>query len=197
MFAKVLVAPLDSLEADCAAVALDAAGLGITAVPEPDVDAVLLFATPGGVPGTVGEIFGDDRVRPLLLVAAGDDASVADLARRLGAAGVVDWTAPTSVLVESLRRMARGETWGCEPAAEGAADPLRRLTGRELDVVRLLGEGATNESISQALGISYHTVRTHVAHVLAKLGVSHRYAVVGLLRGSDRATPVPSGGGGP
>lgn len=195
MFAKVLVAPVDSLEADCAAVSLDAAGLRITSVPEPDVDAVVLFATAGRLTGTVGEMFGDDLERPLLLV-AGADAAASGLARRLGAAGVVDWSAPTRVLVDSLARLARGESWVPDPG-EAVTDPLGGLTGRELDVVRLLGEGATNESISRTLGISYHTVRTHVAHVLAKLGVSHRYAVVAMVRGSERATPVPAGGGSP
>jgi DNA-binding CsgD family transcriptional regulator len=57
--------------------------------------------------------------------------------------------------------------------------------------VVLLREGASNEDIAGTLGISYHTVRTHVANVLAKLGVSHRYAVATLARGSERLPTRP------
>lgn len=196
MFAKVLVAPVDSVEAHCAAVSLDAAGVPVTAVPEQGVDAVVLFVSPGRPPVPVTEMFGEDEPRALLLVATSADTSVARLAEDLGASGVVDWSASTDALVEALERVERGESWGFTSVAK-ARDPLGRLTGRELEVVRLLGEGATNEAISRALGISYHTVRTHVAHVLTKLGVSHRYAVVALARGSERLQPVSAGGAGP
>lgn len=172
MFRKVLVAPVDSLEAHCAAVSLDDAGLTVTAVPEPGVDVVVLFATPGRPPARVEEIFGDDHERALLLVVSRRDPAGGEMAEALGAAGVVDWSATTEDLVDALERMAVGESWGCAPADAG--DPLVQLTGRELDVVRLLGEGASNEAISRSLGISYHTVRTHVGHVLAKLGVPDR-----------------------
>lgn len=48
------------------------------------------------------------------------------------------------------------------------------LTTRELDVLRLIGEGRTNKEIAQALFISTHTVAVHVAHVLRKTGTSNR-----------------------
>ena len=193
MFAKILLAPVDSLEAHCAAVALDDAGLPVTAVPEPDVDAVVLFAFPGAPLARTGEMLGDGRDRPLLLVASRKDPAAPQLADRLGAAGVVDWSAPTPVLVDAVHRLSDGQRWRAAPG-HCETDPLRDLTERELEIVRLLGEGATNEAISRALGISYHTVRTHVAHVLAKLGVSHRYAVVALARRHERSLTSSLGG---
>ncbi len=48
------------------------------------------------------------------------------------------------------------------------------LTERELDVLRLVAEGATNASIGQALFISPKTVSVHVSHILDKLGVASR-----------------------
>ena len=48
------------------------------------------------------------------------------------------------------------------------------LTGRELAVLRLMAEGATNMEISKVLRISPHTVKSHVIHIFNKLGVDDR-----------------------
>jgi DNA-binding NarL/FixJ family response regulator len=48
------------------------------------------------------------------------------------------------------------------------------LTRRELSVLRLMAEGATNIEISEALHISPHTVKSHVIHIFNKLGVYDR-----------------------
>lgn len=52
------------------------------------------------------------------------------------------------------------------------------LTARELDVLRLLADGATNRRIAGVLGIALSTVGSHVEHIYAKLGVSSRAAAV-------------------
>jgi NarL family two-component system response regulator LiaR len=71
------------------------------------------------------------------------------------------------------------------PPAAGAAD---QLTPREREVLELIGEGRSNKAIALALGVSEKTVKTHVGHLLAKLGVNDRtqaavYAArAGLLR---------------
>ncbi|MDR3569879.1 MAG: LuxR C-terminal-related transcriptional regulator [Syntrophobacteraceae bacterium] len=48
------------------------------------------------------------------------------------------------------------------------------LTGRELGVLRLMAEGATNREISTSLHISPHTVKSHITHIFNKLGVYDR-----------------------
>ncbi len=48
------------------------------------------------------------------------------------------------------------------------------LTTRELEVLRLVAQGATNVEISQILYISPHTVKSHVIHIFNKLGVNDR-----------------------
>jgi DNA-binding NarL/FixJ family response regulator len=57
----------------------------------------------------------------------------------------------------------------------GASDaPSERLTPREHEVLELIGRGLSNKRIALELGVSEKTVKTHVGHVLAKLGVSDR-----------------------
>ncbi len=53
-----------------------------------------------------------------------------------------------------------------------------RLTGRELEVLRLVADGLSNATVAERLVISEHTVHRHVANILAKLGVSTRAAAV-------------------
>src|SRR5215469_7138208 len=52
--------------------------------------------------------------------------------------------------------------------------PLERLSPRELEVLQLLAQGQTNREIAQHLTVSVSTVKIHVEHILAKLGVSDR-----------------------
>jgi DNA-binding NarL/FixJ family response regulator len=48
------------------------------------------------------------------------------------------------------------------------------LTPREIEILQLIASGADNPTIAARLVISLHTVKTHVAHILAKLGVASR-----------------------
>jgi two-component system, NarL family, response regulator LiaR len=58
-----------------------------------------------------------------------------------------------------------------QPAGEA---PAEHLTAREHEVLELIGRGFSNKRIGRELGIAEKTVKTHVGHVLAKLGVSDR-----------------------
>jgi len=60
---------------------------------------------------------------------------------------------------------------------EANASLPRRLTQRELEVLRLVSEGANNVEISRLLDISPHTVKSHVIHLFNKLGVNNRIQV--------------------
>ena len=69
-----------------------------------------------------------------------------------------------------------------EPAAANAGktsrDDTSGLTARELEVLRLISSGLSNQAIAERLCISEHTVHRHVANTLSKLDVPSRSAAV-------------------
>ena len=65
-------------------------------------------------------------------------------------------------------------------AAPGAVAQGGALTARELEVLRLVARGLSNKEIAADLGITTHTVKYHLAAVLAKLGVRSRTEAVSL-----------------
>jgi NarL family two-component system response regulator LiaR len=104
-------------------------------------------------------------------------------ALRAGAAGYLLKNAPPQEVARAVRVADAGEAL-LDPsvaarlvealAAGGGDDPLDRLTPRERDVLGLMGQGLSNKRIARALGVSEKTVKSHVGHVLAKLGVADR-----------------------
>jgi DNA-binding CsgD family transcriptional regulator len=76
-----------------------------------------------------------------------------------------------------LRRLGRRVTRRGRSAAPGDSG----LTDRELEVARLVTAGKTNREIAAELFLSEKTVETHLSHAFAKLGVSSRAALAGVL----------------
>jgi DNA-binding CsgD family transcriptional regulator len=77
---------------------------------------------------------------------------------------------------------------GAEIAGEltGAPGRLATLTARELEVLHLMSEGASNAAIGAALVISQGTVKSHVRHILRKLGAANRTEAVSLFLATGR-----------
>jgi len=122
------------------------------------------------------------RARVIVLTSFLDDEKLLP-ALRAGAAGYLLKNAQPEELVRAVRAAHAGEVL-LDPvvaarlvetlALERPARPLDRLTPRELDVLRLIGRGLANKRIAGELGVSEKTVKTHVGHLLAKLGVTDR-----------------------
>lgn len=112
-----------------------------------------------------------------------DDESVFD-ALRAGAVGYLLKDAPVERLREAIVAASRGEAFLQPKVAAKVVAELSRLaprqastaglSGRELEVTRLLARGASNKQIAVALDLSEGTVKNHVTQVLAKLGVQDR-----------------------
>ena len=89
-------------------------------------------------------------------------------------------------LVQAIRAVVGGGQWLSprlmplltDPAGSTPAEPLAQLTGREMDILRLLVEGSSNEQIAQALMLAPQTVRNHARNLYGKLGVSSRLEAV-------------------
>jgi len=112
--------------------------------------------------------FGDAAV---VVVTSYDYPQYADAALRLGAAGLVLKTAPVSELVEAIRRAAAGGlAFATRPRPGGPG----RLSARELDVVRQVVEGRSNDEIGVALGIGAKTVETHMRRLFDRFGIGSR-----------------------
>lgn len=94
-----------------------------------------------------------------------------------GACGYVSKGAGAAELVTAIQKVAAGGRYvEREIAAQlvvnlyGSADPLQRLTAREADIMRQLGEGKTLVTIAAALGVTYKTVANSCSVIKAKLG---------------------------
>jgi DNA-binding NarL/FixJ family response regulator len=108
-----------------------------------------------------------------------------------GASGFLLKSSPPERLITAIRTVAAGDAL-LDPAVtrrviEGFTRPspvpdtgpeLRRLTERELDVLRQVARGLSNVEIARELFITEATVKTHVARLLAKLGLRDRVQAV-------------------
>ena len=114
-----------------------------------------------------------------------EDPAFAREALQAGARGYVLKQAAGTELVQAIRAAASGGTWlnpelGARMAAapDRPAGPPGDLTERELDVLRLIALGHTNNEIAEQLFLSVRTVETHRAHIQQKLGLSTRAELV-------------------
>ncbi len=113
-----------------------------------------------------------------------EDPAFAREALQAGARGYVLKQSAGTELVQAIRAAATGGTWlNPELGARMAATPTPSgppgdLTERELDVLRLIALGHTNNEIAEQLYLSVRTVETHRAHIQQKLGLSTRAELV-------------------
>lgn len=128
---------------------------------------------------------------PVLVLTTYDDEDTVHEAVAAGAAGFALKDSSAEDLHRAVRELASGNGWIDVTVARAllgalghvVPSPQRRarlavLTPRELDVLQLLGRGATNAEIAQELYVSTGTVKTHVGSILSKLHLRDRVAAV-------------------
>jgi DNA-binding NarL/FixJ family response regulator len=99
------------------------------------------------------------------------DAGPALLAEAVRAANVGDALVSPSVTLRLLRQLTEAQQ------APTVGTPTRPLSERELEVVRTIARGLTNQEIAAELFISLSTVKSHVSGIQTKLGVRNRVAI--------------------
>jgi DNA-binding NarL/FixJ family response regulator len=156
-----------------------------------------------GLEATRRILAADEAARVLILTTFDLDEYVYE-ALRAGASGFVLKDDPPEQLLGAIRTVAGGDAL-LSPAITRRVikqftripDPappkeLEELTDRELDVFRLIARGLSNAEIGQELYISETTVKTHITHVLQKLGLRDRVQAVVLAYQSGIADAEPA-----
>ena len=184
---------------------LAAAAQGATVRPElvvvahdpPWIDGVEVARTVG----RIVDLRDADAAERQVVVIDAEDAAVAIDAVRAGVAGVVLSPTGSTELVATVTSVVTGSCVVPRTAAgrlvtTAPRPPREQLSVREIEVLEALSRGLTNGEIATALYVSRETVKTHVAHVLRKLGVGDRHAAaqraiaLGLLGPAGPAGPA-------
>ncbi|MEV1247435.1 response regulator [Nonomuraea sp. NPDC050022] len=139
----------------------------------------------------IAQTRGLEQVRVLILTTYDTDEYVFD-ALQAGASGFLLKDAGPAELLHAIRVVAAGDALlapritrrligqftARRTAAQAAEDRLAVLTGREREVLALVGQGLSNSEIGTELFLSPATARTHVSHAMAKLGARDRAQLV-------------------
>jgi two-component system, NarL family, response regulator LiaR len=120
----------------------------------------------------------DGRLMPALQAGAAGyllkDVEPSELARAVRSACAGEALIDPTVAARLLRQLSGNGPGGPGDAGSGLAGGVEQLTRRERQVLELIAHGRSNKRIAVELDIAEKTVKTHVGHVLAKLGVSDR-----------------------
>ena len=147
-------------------------------------------------------ITSEQPARVLVLTTYDLDEYVYD-ALQAGASGFLLKDTPPSQLADGIRAVAAGEALLAPTITRRLIEEFTRLgatrrarpaeldelTPRELEVLRLLARGLSNAEIAEKLVLGDTTIKTHVTHVLSKLGVRDRVQAVVLAYESGLVTP--------
>ena len=179
----------------------------IRAVAELRPDVVLMDVRMPGTDGLTAArriLSGDSAARPrILMLTTFDLDDYVYEALRGGCSGFLLKDAPAAELVRAIRVVAEGEALlapsvtrrlvtevlARRPAPRAETEALRALTTREREVLEQVATGRSNAEIAEELVVSEETVRTHVARMLAKLGLRDRVQAVVFAFESGVAVP--------
>lgn len=149
---------------------------------KPDVVLMdLLMENGNGIIATKEILSFEPNCKVIIITSYYDDQQVFP-ALEAGAFSYLLKTASADEIVQAIYKAIKGETIIEPKVANKLLNRFRPnerklhddLTERELDVLKCLGEGMTNQEISEELFIGIKTVKTHVSNILSKLAVSDR-----------------------
>jgi len=138
-----------------------------------------------GVPATRSILQLAHAPRVLILTNYDTDADILS-AIEAGASGYLLKDAPPAELLTAVRGASAGQSAFAPVVAERLDPRTRRMEAalslREIEVLRLVAEGRSNRDIGRTLFLSEATVKSHLVHIFAKLGVSSRTQAVARAR---------------
>ncbi len=182
---------IDALAGEADMVVVGQAGDGLQAVSEtlrlcPDVVVMdLLLPVQGGVEA-IRQIKAQRPAVKVLALTSGTDEALFLAAMQAGAGGYLVKDSQRHDLLHAVREVALGNS-SISPRmmaklvshlSRQAGEQTDPLSEREREILRLIGSGATNQEIAQHLQVSGSTVRTHLQHILEKLGLENRNQAV-------------------
>jgi DNA-binding NarL/FixJ family response regulator len=165
-------------------------------------DVVLMdLSMPGtdGVAATAKIVAQNPDVHVLVLTSFSDQSRILD-ALQAGAEGYLLKQSEPEVILAGIREVVNGGS-PLDPKAarvlltnRRTPEPGVHLTGREREVLRMVGDGHPNKTIARRLGISERTVKAHLTSVYQRLGVTDRtQAALWAQRQDDRETETGQG----
>jgi DNA-binding NarL/FixJ family response regulator len=123
-------------------------------------------------------LLGEQKGTRIVMFTMYSEPSYVLRAFKAGAKAYVSKSAPAEELVAAVRAVARGERYLDRDLAEAIMlpapsqkDPLETLTNREVEILRLLGEGKSLSQIASTFGVAYKTVANSCSRLKEKLGV--------------------------
>ena len=120
---------------------------------------------------------------PILIVSMHDESLYAERALRAGANGYIMKQEMAENVIKAIRQVMQGKIYVSDnmrqkvlrdltqPHADIKTTPLERLSDRELEVFRLIGEGRGTREIAETLHLSIKTIETYRAHIKEKLSI--------------------------
>ena len=180
---RLLLARLDDFEITAE---LDAGGGVIKQITESRPDLLILDIRLPDMNGMslLAELVDVHQI-PVLILSGQDDPRDFAFALRMGARGVVRKNDPSSVILDAIEALDRGETYVSDSVSNMLAvmeEPNVALSPRQAAILHFLSVGETNKEISYKLRIAMPTVSFHIAEMRRKLGVETNKLILNAAR---------------
>jgi DNA-binding NarL/FixJ family response regulator len=182
--------------------------LALVPAAAPDVVLLDLYMPGGDGLATLSALRERRPELTVIILSASEEQRDVDLAMAAGAAGYISKSIDPRDLPTTIRQIVEGAgrrrdnrpVGAARVQATGPDEAGRRLSDRELAILRLVAEGLSNGEVGRRLGITEQTVKFHLANVYRKLGVANRTEATrvahlsGLLPDAVTASPLAGAG---